>query len=36
MIRPDFEKGKGLVPVIVQDFKNGDVLMLAKKLGKKH
>jgi phosphoribosyl-AMP cyclohydrolase len=25
----DFEKGIGIVPVIVQDFKSGDVLMLA-------
>lgn len=29
MIRPDFEKGNGLVPVIVQDAVNGEVLMLA-------
>ncbi len=26
---PDFEKGSGLVPVIVQDYKTKDVLMLA-------
>lgn len=25
----DFEKGNGLVPAIVQDFKNGEVLMMA-------
>jgi phosphoribosyl-AMP cyclohydrolase len=29
MIEPDFEKGGGLVPVIVQDRKTRDVLMLA-------
>ncbi len=29
MIEPDFEKGKGLVPVVVQDDETGDVLMLA-------
>jgi len=29
MIKIDFEKGKGLVPVIVQDFETGEVLMLA-------
>ncbi|GAI88913.1 unnamed protein product [marine sediment metagenome] len=29
MVEPDFEKGKGLVPVIVQDYKTKDVLMLA-------
>jgi phosphoribosyl-AMP cyclohydrolase len=29
MIRPDFEKGNGLVPAIVQDVKTGQVLMLA-------
>ena len=29
MIKLDFEKNKGLLPVIVQDFKSGDVLMLA-------
>lgn len=28
-MEPDFEKGKGLVPVIVQDYKTGKVLMLA-------
>ena len=25
----DFKKGKGLVPTIVQDFQNGEVLMMA-------
>lgn len=29
MIRPDFEKGNGLVPVIVQDAHSHQVLMLA-------
>ena len=29
MIEPDFEKGGGLVPVIVQDEETKDVLMLA-------
>jgi len=29
MVEPDFKKGNGLVPVIVQDDKTGDVLMLA-------
>ena len=29
MIRPDFEKGKGLVPCIVQEADTGEVLMLA-------
>lgn len=29
MIHPDFEKGGGLVPVIVQDAESGEVLMLA-------
>ena len=29
MLEPDFEKGEGLVPVIVQDYKTKDVLMLA-------
>lgn len=29
MIRPDFEKGNGLVPAIVQDVHTGQVLMLA-------
>ena len=29
MIEPDFEKGEGLVPVVVQDDATGDVLMLA-------
>ncbi|MEA1935683.1 MAG: phosphoribosyl-AMP cyclohydrolase [Thermodesulfobacteriota bacterium] len=29
MVEPDFKKGKGLVPVIVQDYKTKDVLMLA-------
>ncbi|MGI6401130.1 MAG: phosphoribosyl-AMP cyclohydrolase [Thermoguttaceae bacterium] len=28
-IRPDFKKGDGLVPVIVQDHKTGQVLMMA-------
>lgn len=29
MIEPDFEKGGGLVPAIVQDHETGEVLMLA-------
>ena len=29
MREPDFEKGEGLVPVVVQDDATGDVLMLA-------
>jgi phosphoribosyl-AMP cyclohydrolase len=29
MLEPDFEKGNGLIPAIVQDHKTGDVLMLA-------
>lgn len=29
MVEPDFKKGNGLIPVIVQDDKTGDVLMLA-------
>ena len=29
MIEPDFSKGNGLVPAIVQDFENNEVLMLA-------
>ena len=29
MVKPDFAKGSGLVPVIVQDDETGDVLMLA-------
>jgi len=29
MVGPDFKKGNGLIPVIVQDDKTGDVLMLA-------
>lgn len=29
MVEPDFKKGGGLIPVIVQDFKTGEVLMLA-------
>ena len=29
MIRPDFKKGNGLIPVIVQDAETKDVLMLA-------
>jgi phosphoribosyl-AMP cyclohydrolase len=29
MIEPDFEKGKGLVPAVVQDYETGEVLMLA-------
>ncbi len=29
MVKIDFEKGDGLVPVIVQDDKSGEVLMLA-------
>lgn len=28
-LKPDFSKSDGLVPVIVQDYKSGDVLMLA-------
>jgi phosphoribosyl-AMP cyclohydrolase len=29
MVEPDFEKGNGLIPVVVQDDETGDVLMLA-------
>ena len=29
MVEPDFNKGKGLLPAIVQDYETGDVLMLA-------
>jgi len=29
MVEPDFEKGGGLVPVVVQDHETGEVLMLA-------
>jgi len=29
MLEPNFEKGKGLIPAIVQDYSTGDVLMLA-------
>ena len=29
MIRPDFEKMNGLIPVIVQEYGSGEVLMLA-------
>lgn len=29
MIRPDFKKMNGLIPAIVQDAENGEVLMLA-------
>jgi len=29
MLEPDFEKGKGLIPAIVQDSLTGEVLMLA-------
>ncbi len=29
MVEPDFEKGNGLVPVIVQDYQTLEVLMLA-------
>lgn len=29
MIEPNFEKGEGLVPVVVQEHQTGDVLMLA-------
>jgi len=29
MIEPDFEKGEGLLPAIVQDVHTGEVLMLA-------
>jgi phosphoribosyl-AMP cyclohydrolase len=28
-VEPDFNKGKGLLPAIVQDYETGDVLMLA-------
>ncbi len=28
-MEPDFNKGKGLLPAIVQDYETGDVLMLA-------
>ena len=28
-MRPDFEKGNGLVPAIVQDYQTKQVLMLA-------
>lgn len=29
MVKPNFEKGGGLVPVIVQDHETGEILMLA-------
>lgn len=29
MIEPDFDKGEGLVPVVVQDHQSGEVLMMA-------
>ena len=29
MIKPDFDKSGGLIPAIVQDFRTGEVLMLA-------
>jgi phosphoribosyl-AMP cyclohydrolase len=29
MVLPDFSKGNGLVPAVVQDFRSGKVLMLA-------
>lgn len=29
MTEPNFDKGNGLVPAVVQDFESGDVLMLA-------
>ena len=29
MVKPDFEKGDGLIPVIAQDAETGEVLMLA-------
>lgn len=29
MFKPDFKKGDGLVPAIAQDYKTGEVLMLA-------
>ena len=29
MIEPDFKKGSGLVPVVVQDYETGEVLMVA-------
>lgn len=29
MIEPDFDKGKGLLPAVVQDHQSGSVLMLA-------
>ncbi|WP_291320659.1 phosphoribosyl-AMP cyclohydrolase, partial [Desulfonatronospira sp.] len=28
-MKPDFEKGNGLLPVIVQEWETGEVLMLA-------
>ena len=29
MLKPDFDKNKGLIPVIAQDYQSGEVLMLA-------
>ncbi len=29
MVTPDFDKGNGLLPAVVQDFRSGKVLMLA-------
>jgi phosphoribosyl-AMP cyclohydrolase len=29
VVEPDFEKGGGLVPVVVQDYETGEILMLA-------
>ncbi len=29
MFKPDFSKGGGLVPVVIQDYRTGEVLMLA-------
>ena len=29
MVEPDFEKGGGLMPVVVQDHETGEILMLA-------
>jgi phosphoribosyl-AMP cyclohydrolase len=29
MIEPDFKKGNGLVPAVVQDYQTGEVLMVA-------
>ena len=29
MIRPDFEKAGGMIPAVAQDYRSGDILMLA-------